>query len=118
MSLRVLVCGGRNFIDDGGIIHNALYSIHVGERGPISVIIHGGATGADSQGRIWAQHTEGVKHLLFKPDWHTHGRAAGPIRNQRMIDEGNPDLIVAVEGGRGTADMLRRGKRQISKLWS
>jgi DUF1009 family protein len=35
-----------------------------------------------------------------------------------MIDEGNPDLIVAVEGGRGTADMLRRGKRQISKLWS
>lgn len=33
---------------------------------------------------------------------------AGPDRNQRMIDEGRPDLVVAFPGGRGTADMIRR----------
>lgn len=40
----------------------------------------------------------------------TNGKAAGPIRNQRMLDEGKPDLVVAFPGGRGTADMVRRAK--------
>lgn len=35
------------------------------------------------------------------------GRAAGPIRHQRMLDEGMPDLVLALPGGRGTADMVR-----------
>lgn len=43
-------------------------------------------------------------------DWKTHGRAAGPIRNQRMIDEWKPTLVIAFAGGRGTADMIRRAK--------
>jgi predicted Rossmann-fold nucleotide-binding protein len=33
------------------------------------------------------------------------------MRNQRMIDEGKPDLVVAFPGGSGTADMVRRAKR-------
>ena len=41
----------------------------------------------------------------------THGKGAGPIRNQRMLDAGQPDLVVAFEGGRGTADMITRTKR-------
>jgi hypothetical protein len=40
-----------------------------------------------------------------------HGRAARPIRNQRMLDEGKPDLVVAFPGGRGTTDMIRRAER-------
>jgi hypothetical protein len=43
-------------------------------------------------------------------DWNTHGRAAGPIRNQRMLDEVKPELVVAFPGGRGTADMVRRAR--------
>jgi hypothetical protein len=39
------------------------------------------------------------------------GKAAGPIRNQRMIDEGKPDLVIAFPGGRGTADMVSRAKK-------
>lgn len=31
------------------------------------------------------------------------------MRNQKMLDEGRPDLIVAFPGGRGTADMVKRG---------
>jgi hypothetical protein len=37
-----------------------------------------------------------------------HGRAAGPIRNQAILDEGKPDLVVAFPGGRGTTDMVSR----------
>ena len=35
-------------------------------------------------------------------------KKAGPLRNQRMLDEGKPDLVVAFPGGGGTKDMVRR----------
>lgn len=38
------------------------------------------------------------------------GKAAGPIRNQHMIDTAKPDLVVSFPGGAGTADMVRRAK--------
>jgi hypothetical protein len=36
------------------------------------------------------------------------GKTAGPLRNQRMLDEGKPDLVVAFPGGGGTKDIVRR----------
>lgn len=36
---------------------------------------------------------------------------AANMRNQRMLDEGKPDVVVAFRGGRGTADMVDRAKR-------
>ena len=44
----------------------------------------------------------------YVADWATHGKKAGPLRNQRMIDEGHPDLVIAFPGGKGTDDMTRR----------
>lgn len=108
---RVLVCGGRNYRDRDHI-HNTLCYLDA-ERGPITCIIHGAATGADHEGMIWAQlmaTARKVTHAPFVADWHEHGKAAGPIRNQRMLDEGKPDLVLAFPGGRGTADMTRRAR--------
>jgi hypothetical protein len=105
--MRALVCGGRDY-DDRDHVWNTLCELDA-ERGPFEVVIHGRATGADSEAMIWAQGL-GRKHAPFQADWHTHGRAAGPLRNQRMIDEGRPNLVIAFPGGRGTADMVRRAK--------
>lgn len=102
--MRVLVCGGRNFQD-----WRKVYSILDGIYG-VSCIIEGGALGADCFAAEWADDAE-VDHLQFNADWKTHGKAAGPIRNQRMLDEGKPDLVVAFPGGSGTADMVRRAKK-------
>jgi len=102
---RLLVCGGRDFTDQD-FIYSTLLNLNAA-RGPFSCVIHGCATDADHEGMIWAEMM-GIKHAPFRADWHAHGRAAGPIRNQRMIDEGKPDLVVAFPGGRGTADMVRR----------
>ena len=38
----------------------------------------------------------------------TYGKAAGPIRNQQMLDEGKPDVVIAFPGASGTADMINR----------
>jgi hypothetical protein len=57
----------------------------------------------------WAEGI-GVRCDVYEADWISLGRKAGPIRNQRMLEEGKPDLVMAFPGGRGTADMVRRGK--------
>ncbi|MGQ3297700.1 DUF2493 domain-containing protein [Reyranella sp.] len=101
---RVLVCGGRTYRD-----MREVSRVLDGLAPKPTLIIHGGAFGADSCASEWA-YKRGVPEQRFAADWKTHGRAAGPIRNQQMLDEGRPDLVVAFPGGTGTADMVRRAK--------
>lgn len=104
--MRVLVCGGRNFNDRETVFHEL--HLLAAANGWLT-IIQGGATGADNLAAEWASLCHhGV--VCFHPNWNRDGKAAGPRRNQRMIDEGRPDLVVAFPGGRGTADMVRRAR--------
>ena len=102
----MLVCGGREFANRQ-LLTEVLNRLHQ-ERG-IALIISGGARGADTMAEWWAK-AKGVPCDVYEADWISLGRKAGPIRNQRMLDEGKPDLVVAFPGGRGTADMVRRGR--------
>lgn len=56
----------------------------------------------------------GLTIEAYGADWDTHGKAAGPIRNQRMLDEGQPEIVFAftddLAASRGTADMVRRAR--------
>jgi hypothetical protein len=99
--MRVIVCGGRDF-DDFMAVDSALR--HVAP----SVVVHGGARGADSLAGEWAA-LHGVSCVVFPADWTKHGKAAGPIRNQQMIDAG-ADLVLAFPGGRGAADCVDRAR--------
>ena len=96
----VIVCGGRYF-DDRERVFAVLDRIAPGH------VIEGGATGADRFAYEWAT-VRGVRHTKVNPDWNTYGYAAGPIRNQKMLDDYHPALVVAFPGGRGTADMVQR----------
>lgn len=104
--IKVLVCGGRNYADAGHVFE-VLTKLH--DETPIRVLVHGGASGADAHAAAWAE--DWVHTVGYWADWATHGRAAGPIRNQKMLDEQRPDLVVAFPGGRGTADMMTRARR-------
>lgn len=110
--IRVLVCGSR-ICADRELVQRAMapYVGRVVGRYNTSAhtIITGGATGVDSLAHQIATAAK-MNTLIFRADWKTHGKAAGPIRNQRMIDEGKPDLVLAFPGGRGTADMIRRAE--------
>ena len=113
--MRILICGGRDYSHasafnwlEANLRDEAAHATGCFNL-TISSIIHGGARGADEGAAQWAK-SEGLKAIEFPADWKKHGKAGGPIRNQRMIDEGKPDLVVAFHGGRGTADMVRRAK--------
>lgn len=116
--MRVLVCGGRDF-DDYKLIRQALDPLYLADKVDCFAVIQGGATGADKLARDWCVN-RGVDYLNFAADWKQYGRAAGPLRNARMIAEGRPDLVLAFPGGRGTADMVAKARaagipvRQVS----
>lgn len=110
--MRVLVCGGRDY-NDWQRVAAELERIH--DEKPVSIIIHGGATGADSLASWWAKAMD-VPEITYHADWITYGKAAGPRRNQLMLDGGKPDLVVAFPGGRGTADMVRRAEEAGVKV--
>jgi len=85
------------------------------EHGPITVLIHGGANGADRLADQWARG-HGINVQVFPAEWTRLGKAAGPIRNEQMLVEGKPDAVAAfpsnsrvVRPGRsGTQDMVNR----------
>jgi hypothetical protein len=108
-TLRTLVCGGRDFTNRNRLFDTLdWWNCEVG----ITFIIHGGAMGADTLAGEWAK-SRNIPQIVFRPDWNKYGRAAGPLRNQRMIDEGRPDFAVIFPGGIGTMDMflkLRKAK--------
>lgn len=74
-------------------------------------IIHGGCkTGADHMANEWA-----IAHWcdfrVYKAAWEEHGKAAGPIRNQQMAQDGD-ELIAFWDGkSRGTKDMIKKATR-------
>lgn len=99
---RVLVCGGRDY-NNFGKVCEILDAIKP------TLIIEGGASGADTLAWKWSKRNS-VQRSTYKAEWDRNGKGAGPIRNQKMLDEGKPDLVIAFAGGRGTADMVRRAK--------
>jgi hypothetical protein len=107
--VRVLICGGRDFADKR-LMMGVMEAVEA--RGPIACVIHGGARGADSIGGAWAKW-KGLPVFECAANWDFYGnRAAGPIRNQWMLDHGKPDLVVAFPTSKsvGTHDMTRRAR--------
>lgn len=110
--MKVLICGGRDYADSERV-SAVMDEIHgQGEGSRVTLVIEGGARGADTLGKLWA-FERGVPCTEVKADWARFGRAAGPLRNQAMLDM-QPDLVVAfhpnLAESKGTADTVRRAK--------
>lgn len=102
------ICGGRDFKNRD--MFDACMGQLINAKGCPSKIIHGNARGADTMAAEWGKQMA-LDVVPFKADWAAQGVFAGPQRNQQMLDEGKPSLVVAFPGGNGTADMIRRAKK-------
>lgn len=100
--MRTLVCGGRDFAD-------WRYLCRMLDGAGVTLVIHGGAAGADTLAGRWAA-SRGVPAEVYPADWSRWGRAAGPRRNREMLGRGCPDVVVAFAGGRGTANMVGQAR--------
>lgn len=107
--MRILVCGDRNWND----VHTI--DAYISKLPKNTLIIHGACRGADTiageRARIHGLPTP----VFFPANWKIYGRSAGPIRNQKMIDHGKPNLVVAFHNNlfdsKGTKDMVKRAMK-------
>jgi hypothetical protein len=102
-NLCVLVCGGRDFRDRSEL-SDTLDGLHEVRR--FAHMIAGGAHGADLLAEEWAE-AHGVACEVYYADPMRLGRDAGRVRNERMLVEGRPELVIAFRGGRRTEHMVR-----------
>lgn len=111
--MRVLICGDRGWTN-AQLIHDKLNELAQGHLDKIDCVIDGMAHGADHLGYVVAAQL-GIATRRFPANWNKYGRAAGPIRNQQMLDEGQPDLVLAfhndLTNSKGTKDMVNRARK-------
>jgi len=84
--MRVLVCGGRDFVDSA-LLYGVLDKLN--RTKTIICVIEGDARGADRLAGQWARRNH-IDLKVIVPEYDQFGgRLAPPLRNQRMLDEGN-----------------------------
>lgn len=98
--MKLLICGSRGWTDD------AIIKKMIRASSP-HVVITGHAPGADQLAELAAESLK-IPVRSFPADWKKHGMAAGYIRNKAMLEETEPDLVIAFMIGEtpGTRNMI------------
>ena len=82
-----------------------------------AIIIHGDARPRKNHGQSYDRlagqwGTENGAQVIPVPaDWEGNGLAAGPIRNRFMLDQYQPQVVIAFPGGPGTRNMIEQARR-------
>lgn len=111
--MKVLVTGSRDW-PDPQVVHNALTDLAP------DLVIHGGCpTGADAHAEAYCMTTD-TEQDVHPADWGRHGRRAGYLRNQDMVDE-RPDIVYAFikddsKGASMTVDLARKAGLPV-QIW-
>jgi YspA, cpYpsA-related SLOG family len=131
--ISLVVTGGRNY-SDWRYAWACLDYLHR-ERGPIEHLAHGSAKpdkgvewSADLIAHAWGEKMPGVRVWRYPALWgkvdHPHvmlrytkrgeayDAAAGPRRNRLMLEQRRPQVLLAFEGGRGTAGCIAQAIAQ------
>jgi hypothetical protein len=110
--MKILVTGSRKWRDLEAV-KEMLLAAYDGAK--TRILVHGRARGADACAHFAAEDIGGVDIRPYPAGWETHGSAAGPIRNQQMLDEEHQkrepiDLCLAfpLADSIGTWDMVTR----------
>lgn len=107
--IRIGVIGSRSFND-----YELLKRVLDDYLGKVWLVVSGGANGADKLGEKWANENN-IKTCIHYPDWNKHGKAAGFIRNNDIINDS--DLVIAFWDGlsRGTEHSINLCKKMGKK---
>lgn len=106
--MRVLCCGDRDWAD-----HEAIRR-RLSKLPKSTIIIEGECRGADRICKAIAKSL-GFEIDPYPAKWNLYGRSAGPIRNQQMLDEGKPELVIAFHSNlaksKGTLNMITKARK-------
>lgn len=108
--MRIMMTGTRDWPDRDSV-WRALNDL-VTEFGHDWTLVHGACpSGADRYAEEWAKNKQ-MNYQGYPAKWTRYNKAAGPIRNQEMVDTA-PDYVIAFlrPGSTGTADAIKRAEK-------
>lgn len=107
--MRLIISGGRDyFLQTADLSYLDSVRAHAEAIGnPITIVLHGGETGADACGKQWAENNK-INTEEYKAEWRKYGNYAGPKRNREMAQ--NADAVVLFPDGDGTKNMYFEAK--------
>ncbi len=111
--MKVIIAGSRDIKD------RQLLRLAIEKSGfDITEVVSGGAAGVDSLGEQWARE-HGITLTKFPADWSSYGKAAGPIRNEKMAAYvGKEGALLALWDGKskGTKNMIDNAEKHGLKF--
>lgn len=133
-TLTVLVTGGRGFTSRDQVYSRLNLCMKQYPSLQTLQIVHGGCpTGADRFAADYCKDAQLLKHdnekrilvkeIVFPANWKQYGLAAGPIRNQQMVDYCNQrtNMCLAfhddLKSSKGTLDTVRRALKQKIRVY-
>jgi hypothetical protein len=109
--MRVIIAGSRNE-NRYDIVANA---IDLSEY-KVTKIISGGCRGVDKLGEQYAKDHK-IPFQVFKAEWSRYGKAAGPVRNQKMAESADALIAILYPGSKGTRSMIKIALKQGLKVF-
>lgn len=109
--MRTIIAGSRTITDVLEVekaIKNSGFQI--------TEVLSGTASGPDTIGANWAKE-KAIPVKFFAPDWKTHGKAAGPIRNSLMADNAEALILIYDGQSRGSNDMWNKANAKGLKTY-
>jgi len=111
MNDKVAVVGGRDFTDKTNMFF--ILDIYVEKHG-ISQIISGGAKGADTLAKSYAE-SRGIPFLEFPAEWDKYGKSAGYIRNEDIVRASDVVIAFPTKNSKGTWDTVAKADKHYKK---
>ena len=111
-SMKLAIVGSRDFVDYDLLRQKALELFEIGK---IDKIISGGARGADTLAERFADEFN-IPKEIHPADWKTYGRAAGYIRNQRIVRCCDELIAFWMNNSSGTKHSIELAKQAGKKV--
>lgn len=115
--MRLAIVGSRNFTNYE-VFKETLEDYLTTRKLRPTLIVSGGATGVDSMAERWAKESS-LQTLIFPvtpKDWDEHGKAAGPLRNSKIVKEADKVIVFWDRFSRGTKDTINKAKKERKLL--
>lgn len=100
---KLIIAGSRSLNIDPFLITYVIQ--HLGFY-TIEEIVSGGAKGVDTSAELYAKN-HNLPFTLFSADWDTHGKKAGPLRNELMAEYADALLLIWDGVSKGSSNMKK-----------
>ena len=109
--MKTIIAGSRHIVDIEPV-WNAVRDSNFW----VTEVVSGAAKGVDALGEQYGEFHK-IPVTRFPADWDTHGRAAGPIRNEIMALYAEALILVWDGESRGSANMKMNAERYGLRIY-